>query len=339
MTDNICVIMYSAVILKPAHAAIKGGCRPVSGELFMKTAVIYLFTGTGNTRCAADQIAAALCARGVTATVWEARIPYGRVPDPNAFDIALFGYPIHAFNTPRFFLRFVKTLPGVRHMPAFIFKTSGEPFKANNASSWPLVRILRRKGFVPVSDYHLLMPYNIVFRYNDALAKQMYLHTRDMALFIADRIVSGRTQTLRYHPLSVLLTLLFRLQWFGARLNGPLIHVKKTLCTGCGLCVKLCPAQNIQMRAGRPRFGRRCTMCMRCAFICPKDAVRPGFLSAWRVNGAYPFERLAEDAGIPDTYINENTKGYFRLFLPYYKRTYAEIRAVEEKTNGNAIKS
>jgi NAD-dependent dihydropyrimidine dehydrogenase PreA subunit len=124
---------------------------------------------------------------------------------------------------------------------------------------------------------------------------------------------------------------LFRLQWFGAWLNGPLIHVKEDLCTGCGQCARRCPAQNIRLADGRPRFGRRCTMCMGCAFRCPQDAVRPGILNAWRVNGEYPFERLAEDPDVPSTYVDGHTKGYFRLFLPYYERTGAEIRAVKER--------
>ncbi len=294
----------------------------------MKKAVIYVFSGTGNTRCAADMVAGALSGYEITATVWEARVPFSTAPDPNDFDMALFGYPVHAFNTPRFFLRFVKTLPCVANKPAYIFKTSGEPFRMNNVSSRALVRILRRKGFVPMMEEHLLMPYNIVFRYNDALAKQMYLHTKDMAAVVADRIAAGTARKLRFNPFTVLLSYLFRLQWFGAFVNGPLIHVKKTLCTGCGLCAKMCPAQNGLMRGGYPRFGRRCTMCMGCALLCPKDAVRPGFLTAWRVNGLYPYKKLVEDDSVPAEYINENTRGYFRLFRPYYIRTYSEIDAI-----------
>jgi ferredoxin len=287
----------------------------------MKRAVIYIFTGTGNTRAAADMIVGELAGLGIDAVVWEARDTPAAAPDPKAFDLALFGYPVHAFNTPRFFLRFVGTLPKVDGLPAYIFKTSGEPFRVNDASSRPLVRLLRRKGFIPQMDRHLLMPYNIVFRYPDALAKQMYLHTGEMAKAIAAQIASGAAQKLRYRPQTVILLYLFRLQWLGALVNGPLIHVKKSLCTGCGRCAERCPARNIRMSGGYPRFGRRCAMCMSCAFRCPKDAVRPGFLNPWRVNGLYPFEALAGDSAVPETFINDSTKGYFRLFRPYYKRT------------------
>ncbi len=257
-------------------------------------------------------------------------MPFSDAPDPNTFDVTGFGYPIHAFNTPRFFLRFIKTLPKVSAMPAFIFKTSGEPFRVNNASSRPLMRILRRKGFTPMSERHLLMPYNIMFRYNDALAKQMYLHTCAMSEVIANDVARSACRKLRYYPWTLLVMYALRLQWFGAWINGPLTHADKTLCTGCGLCAAKCPAGNIRMEHGYPRFGRHCTMCMGCTFRCPAAAVRPGFLSAWRVNGAYPFERLARDSAVPDTYINKQIKGYFKLFRPYYECTYAQIRALKK---------
>jgi NAD-dependent dihydropyrimidine dehydrogenase PreA subunit len=297
----------------------------------MKKAVIYIFTGTGNTRCAAELIAEALRGHDIETTIWEARVPLDTAPDPNAFDMALFGYPVYAYNTPRFFLRFVKTLPRVGNKPAYIFKTSGEPFGMNNVSSRALVGLLRKKGFVPMREHHLLMPYNIMFRYSDALAKQMYLHTKDMAEVVAGGIESGSAARFHYHPLAVLLSYLFRLQWFGAFLNGPLVHVNKSSCTGCGLCVKICPAQNVSMRGGYPRFGAKCTMCMGCAFLCPQDAVRPGLLSLWRVNGPYHFKKLAGDDSVPSTFIDENTRGYFRLFRPYYERTNKEIAALRAK--------
>jgi ferredoxin len=297
----------------------------------VKKAVIYIFTGTGNTRYAAEQIVKALSEHDIIATVWEARVPLETGPDPNDYDIAIYGYPVHAYNTPRFFLQFIKALRRVDNKPAYIFKTSGEPFRMNNVSSRALIHMLRKKGFVPMLEQHMLMPYNIMFRYKDALAKQMYLHTKNMGEVFADKIATGTIQKFRYNPFAVFLMYLLRVQWFGAFLNGALIHAKKTQCTGCGLCVKICPARNAQMRGGHPHFGARCTMCMGCAFLCPKDAIRPGLLNPWRVNGPFQYKKLAEDDSVPDRYIDENTRGYFRLFRPYYERTYEEIRAVKSK--------
>ncbi|MDO4573385.1 MAG: 4Fe-4S binding protein, partial [Clostridia bacterium] len=180
-------------------------------------------------------------------------------------------------------------------------------------------------------ERHLLMPYNIMFRYPDALARQMYTHTRGMAELIAEKAVQNAWERLAYNPLTVLWMWLLRLQWLGARINGPLIHARRDLCVGCGLCAENCPARNITMRDGLPHFSGRCTMCMSCAFRCPQDAVRPGVLNPWRVNGPYPFEKLAADESLPDSYVNEHTKGYFRLFRAYYRRSGEELAALKKK--------
>ncbi len=287
----------------------------------MKKAILYVFSGTGNTLIAAEKIRDALLTHGVEADVWRITAPYAAAPDVREYDVAGFGYPIHAFNAPQFFLRFLRSLPKVEGMPCFLFKTSGEPFAPNHASSFNAVSILRRKGFVPGLDPHLLMPYNIMFRYPNALAKQMYAHTGRMAGSIASRVAAGDWDRLSYNPVTIGWAYLLRLQWLGAWINGPLIHVKKDRCTGCGCCARSCPAGNIVMRDGKPHFGAHCTMCMGCTFHCPSDAVRPGFLNPWRVNGGYPYAELMADDSVPDAFVNDQTRGYFRLFRKYYRQT------------------
>lgn len=48
-------------------------------------------------------------------------------------------------------------------------------------------------------------------------------------------------------------------------------------CIGCGLCEKLCPLKNIQIRKDhRPVWGKECTHCMACIAKCPKKAIEYG---------------------------------------------------------------
>ena len=44
-------------------------------------------------------------------------------------------------------------------------------------------------------------------------------------------------------------------------------------CTSCGLCVKLCPCNNIEMNSDVPTFMRKCSQCMACVCYCPKRAI------------------------------------------------------------------
>ena len=282
-------------------------------------AILYVFSGTGNTRLVAKAVAEALLERNIQPTLYDIRAPFTTPPDPNDYAYCLFAYPVHAFNAPRFFLNFLRLLPTVPSgKTAYILKTAGEPFAVNSASSFTADRLLRRKGFAPCGDKLLLMPYHILFRYPDALAKQMFLDCRRQAKLVAEELQTPHKERLRYPLAAVLLMYLFRIQWLGARLNGPMTHARKDKCSGCGLCAANCPAGNIRMVDGLPQFSNKCTMCMRCSAYCPADAVRNGFLARKRVNGAYHFDELLRDDTVPASYVNADTRGYFRLFSKYY---------------------
>ena len=48
-------------------------------------------------------------------------------------------------------------------------------------------------------------------------------------------------------------------------------------CTGCGLCVRVCPDQTLSMRDGKAVVTGNVSMhCGHCAAVCPADAVRVG---------------------------------------------------------------
>ncbi len=50
----------------------------------------------------------------------------------------------------------------------------------------------------------------------------------------------------------------------------------ETRCTGCGDCVRVCPADCLEMVGTLPWLPRPadCVQCALCAAVCPVDAVR-----------------------------------------------------------------
>jgi len=50
-------------------------------------------------------------------------------------------------------------------------------------------------------------------------------------------------------------------------------------CTGCGACQEACPLNNIRLAEGKPIWGEACTHCMACICGCPTEAIEYGKIS------------------------------------------------------------
>ena len=53
-------------------------------------------------------------------------------------------------------------------------------------------------------------------------------------------------------------------------------YLSTDACIHCGKCVKACPLKNITLIEGRPKWNGNCTMCMGCYHYCPVNAIQYG---------------------------------------------------------------
>ena len=55
----------------------------------------------------------------------------------------------------------------------------------------------------------------------------------------------------------------------------PIPGFKNELCTGCGLCVEICPEGALEMLDGLPRLKHNgsCSYCSLCEEACPSGAI------------------------------------------------------------------
>lgn len=277
-------------------------------------AIIYVFSGTGNTMriCSLYKEEFERC--GVETTLYPLRSDMSDLPDPTAFDHVGFAYPIHAFNAPEIMLTMAKKIKTVPHKEFFILKSSGEPLKINNISSLRFVDLLEKKGYVLKSEYHYVMPYNMIFRHTDREAVRMLDTAKALCPIEAREVLGGKEHKLPRVFLGRWIARLFRIEHIAMRVNGRWFKVKAKKCLLCRKCEKACPTGNIRIdEEGKFSFGKNCIMCTRCSFHCPTDAFKIGILNAWRVNGAYP--EVVTDAPEPKHHHKWYCKKAYRRYF------------------------
>lgn len=70
------------------------------------------------------------------------------------------------------------------------------------------------------------------------------------------------------------------------RMDKPFFADEK--CTNCGICEKICPANNISLVDGKPLWQHRCEQCFSCLQWCPEEAIQYGKSTAKKKRYHHP---------------------------------------------------
>lgn len=254
----------------------------------MRAGVFY-FTGTGNTEFVARELALALGPQNPAELF---NIELLSAP-PTAeflgrFDLLIFGAPVYAFNAPRHFCGFLRSLPEGNRQRTVIFLNAG-------GDKWADIRyptsILERKGYRVTNQALFVTPGNLIVRAIDPVsgeiefsllgwkyrqnAPELFGQCRREVQELAQAILASRRTLPRFGAAARACFVGFRWIFFTFACNLLKWHIHATRdCTLCGQCVTFCPTRNITIRKNRVRFGSACTVCFRCLNACPEQAIR-----------------------------------------------------------------
>lgn len=284
----------------------------------MRCLLIY-FTGTFNTRYVSQRLKERLEQVDYEVELYEIDPLKTERLDLKKYDLVGLGYPIYGYNAPWPFLKFIRHQKFPKGIRTFIYKNSGETEKVNDASSLFVWRKLKRSGALIENEYHFLMPYNIHFRFDERLVKEILMMDDKLYDILIYEITHRIPNIKRYKLWHKIVTRVVSIQFIGGDVNSFFYKVDAKKCIDCGLCVRQCPTQNIERNsAGRLVFHHNCLMCMRCSFCCPTAAIDIGILQGWKVNKPYNFEKIKQ-IELTEPYITDETTGFFHCYIDTYR--------------------
>ena len=234
--------------------------------------IIY-FSGTGGTAFAAKTLAAEITG----AKVRVSEIFRDNNPEIGQGEMPVLMYPVYAADAPVPVLRWIDSLEKHEGSKAVVISVSGGgEVSPNTACRVKTIRRLEKKGFIVTGEYMLCMPSNFIAPTDDDLAASLINILPQKCKKIAEEMVMEKTN--RKKPLLIdrIMLVFFSLEKLGAKFFGRLLKADEK-CNGCGLCAAKCPRANIKMDNGRPKFGWKCAICMRCIYSCPKNSIHARF--------------------------------------------------------------
>ena len=249
--------------------------------------MILYFSGTGNSKYVAKRIADAL---GDALVNLNDRIKSGDTSPVETGERVIIVTPTYAWRIPRVVRDWLRKTELRGAKQAWFVMTCGS--EIGNADKYNR-ELCAEKAISCMGTAQIIMPENYIAMFGVPQADEARRIVTKAEPDI-DRAIAALREGLPFPPT--------RNNLYDRMMSGPVnplfysCFVKDRAftagpaCTGCGLCAKRCPTNNISLRNGRPIWGGSCTHCLACICYCPAEAVEYGRKS--RGKPRYHFEAL-----------------------------------------------
>ena len=239
----------------------------------MKT-TIYYFTGTGNSLNIARSLSEKLneCELIPIAKVWE--------EDQLASSTEKVGFvfPLYYAGLPKIVYDFLNKIELSKSNYFFAVVTY-----AGDINTTPLLQIetiLNTKSKALSAGFYVLMPNNFIIGY-DVHSEDRQRKYFEEAIKIIDTIqktVENSENNLRKDFFE---KRRFKSEKFNKDFRDNVYGYDKSFyaednCTSCGICVKVCPINNINLEKGIPQWLHKCQQCLACINFCPEKCIQFG---------------------------------------------------------------
>lgn len=237
---------------------------------------IVFFSGTGGTRRASLEIL-----RQMKEFNWDVECleigPEKKgenpliMPAPTAKNIMIL-FPVYAFEAPAPLHNWVEeaSLDGRRIVVVSV--SGGGEIWPNTGCRSPLIKKIENKGAVVFHEAMLIMPCNFYIPGGDHMNMRL-LNILPKKVEALIRDIREEHTYLSKSRLGVFQKLMAAAEKKGALYAGSKL-VASSECSGCGICARDCPTDNIEIVNRRAVFNKSCILCMRCIYNCPQQAIK-----------------------------------------------------------------
>lgn len=247
-------------------------------------ATIYFFSGTGNARFAAEELARNFQTSDLNCGVINIAERIDEVQNPAENELVGFCYPTHGFNAPPVMLKFISRFPKGRAKVFLLNTRAGmKLYKLHTPglggiALWLPALILWFKGYRIIGYRPLDMPSNWISIHpgiREKVILSIKAHCTQTLKKFSERIVAGRKVFAGFVwlPIDLLVFPIAIGYYFYGRFGLSKTFYVNYKCNNCNLCIEKCPVGAIKTVDGRPFWTYKCESCMQCMNICPHRAI------------------------------------------------------------------
>lgn len=236
----------------------------------MKTQ-LYVYTGTGNSLWIARQLALGLKEANLEF------MPYLSKEFKIEADRVGVIFPVHIWGLPHRVIQFIKNLqvkPGT-----YLFAL------AVNAGQ-PAATLLQMKKLMSVRRLSLASGYSIVLPSNYTpwggpgpieAQQRLFRDAEERVKKIAGSVLLDERKKVDRGPFwqNIVFSRIYKMSFRQVPKMDKKFWVDDK-CNHCGICSKVCPAENIEMVNEKPAWLHRCEQCFACLQWCPKESIQYG---------------------------------------------------------------
>jgi Pyruvate/2-oxoacid:ferredoxin oxidoreductase delta subunit len=232
---------------------------------------LFVYTGTGNSLWVARKLSLEL------ANTTLAFMPYLSTDFVVEADRVGIIFPVHIWGLP---IRVIQFINHLQPKPETYFFALAVNAGQTAATLLQLKKLMSTRRLSLAVGYSIIMPSNYIPWGGPGptdTQQRFFMEAEEKVKAIAGPVLRGERKKVERGPLwqNILFSWIYQMSFRQVhKLDKNFWPDDK--CNSCGICSKVCPANNIEMINEKPAWLHRCEQCMACLQWCPQEAIQYG---------------------------------------------------------------